>query len=83
VSKDGGRHPKWGRDGKELFYLSANRQLTVVEVEGGARFSAGLPKALFEPPADDPSWSPFIAAALDKQRFLVSVNETTPVPLKL
>jgi len=48
ISKDGGRFPKWRRDGKELFYLGADRQIVAVDVKTGAAIQPGIPKPLFE-----------------------------------
>jgi len=52
VSTDGGLNPVWRRDGKELFFFSANqtpvRNVMVVEVKSSATFQAGPPKSLFE-----------------------------------
>jgi Tol biopolymer transport system component len=47
VSMEGGREPKWSRDGRELFYRSGDKMM-VVSVETEPRFSAGLPRVLFE-----------------------------------
>ena len=33
VSIDGGTHPVWARDGRELFFVSPNRQLMAVSVD--------------------------------------------------
>jgi Tol biopolymer transport system component len=51
VSTNGGSHPVWSRDGKELFFI-ANQQVVAVEVSGagqkqGEKFAAGMPKPLF------------------------------------
>jgi serine/threonine protein kinase/dipeptidyl aminopeptidase/acylaminoacyl peptidase len=48
VSKGGGTQPLWRRDGKELFYISADSKLMAVEVAAASgTFQAGIPKALF------------------------------------
>src|ERR1700686_1805410 len=48
VSKGGGNRPRWRRDGKELFYISADSKLMSVEVAAtSGTFQAGIPKALF------------------------------------
>jgi len=49
VSAGGGRSPRWKADGKELYYLTPDLKLMVVnlEVEGTA-FTAAKPKALFQ-----------------------------------
>jgi hypothetical protein len=51
VSKGGGEQPRWRRDGKELFYISADSKLMSVGVAAAAgTFQAGIPKALFAAP---------------------------------
>ncbi len=49
ISTQGGSGPRWRRDGKELYYLSADAQLTAVPVKFGAgTFDVGAPLRLFE-----------------------------------
>jgi hypothetical protein len=48
VSSAGGQEPKWRRDGKELFYLSAGGKMMAVPVTAGASFKAGSPITLFQ-----------------------------------
>ena len=48
VSTNGGHHPQWRSDGKELFYCSTDRKLMSVDVKLGGAFEAGLPKTLFD-----------------------------------
>jgi eukaryotic-like serine/threonine-protein kinase len=48
LSTNGGTHPQWRGDGKELFYLSGDNKLLAVEVKPGSSFEAGVPKALFD-----------------------------------
>jgi len=69
VSATGGVWPSWRRDGKELFYASADRKMMVVPVKIGANFEAGTPQALFDlgPVASD------FTATADGQRFLVNM----------
>jgi Tol biopolymer transport system component len=51
VSKGGGGQPRWRRDGKELFYISADSKMMAVEVAAASRtFQPGIPKALFAAP---------------------------------
>ncbi len=73
VSPAGGTQPRWRRDGKELFYISADQKLMAVPVKSGAAFEAGAPQALFEL---DPVFPPIggrfaYQPAADGQRFLV------------
>jgi hypothetical protein len=73
--------PEWRRDGKELFYISADGKLMAVDVTtGGAAFDAGVPRALFdvdipEATAPYPSDSAVTAAG---QRFLVNTVVDQP-----
>ncbi|MBK8315636.1 MAG: PD40 domain-containing protein [Acidobacteria bacterium] len=48
ISTNGGTHPWWRSDGKELYYLSADGKLMAVEVKPGGSFEAGAPRALFD-----------------------------------
>jgi eukaryotic-like serine/threonine-protein kinase len=48
ISDHGGAQPFWRRDGKRLFYLSADRVLMEVDVRPGtSTFQSGTPKPLF------------------------------------
>jgi eukaryotic-like serine/threonine-protein kinase len=49
VSTDGGSQPRWRRDGKELFYISAATRLMAVDVKTAPSFAFGVPQALFDP----------------------------------
>jgi len=46
VSTDGGSHPRWGRDGRELFFVSAG-QLMAVPIQSGPTPDVGTPRVLF------------------------------------
>ena len=48
VSRDGGSQPRWRRDGKEIFYYSADNKITSVPVKLDAGFVPGAPQPLFE-----------------------------------
>ena len=52
ISRDGGSHPLWSKDGSELFYLTVpigtGGALVTVTVDTGSSFSAGLPEQIFE-----------------------------------
>ncbi|HTL04243.1 MAG TPA: hypothetical protein VL241_00730, partial [Gemmatimonadales bacterium] len=47
VSNGGGVAPLWSRDGRELFYVNANRQMTAVSVAPAGPLKLGAPKLLF------------------------------------
>jgi eukaryotic-like serine/threonine-protein kinase len=48
VSNAGGSEPIWRRDGKELFYLAADRKLMAVAIAPAAGFQVGAPRPLFQ-----------------------------------
>ena len=78
ISSGGGTEASWSRNGAELFYLGANRDLMVVSYQIAATaFEAGIPKALFPIPGGSVRRS--YAASADGRRFLVPrpVDETT------
>ena len=74
VSLNGGANPRWRRDGKELFFLSPERELMAAEVKPGTAVELGTPKALFRLPASYRSLAPgppAYEASPDGKRFLV------------
>jgi Tol biopolymer transport system component len=48
VSRGGGAEPRWRADGRELFYVSADRRLMAVPTTIGPAFEAGTPATLFD-----------------------------------
>lgn len=48
VSTGDGRYPEWRRDGKEIYFVSAGKLMTVGVDTTGSQFQAGTPKPLFE-----------------------------------
>jgi len=73
VSTGGGLFPLWRADGRELFYLSADRKLMAVDVKtDGPVFERGQPRELF-PTTVIPAFSvhqPYDVTA-DGKRFLI------------
>ena len=50
VSTGGGAHPRWSRDGRELFYVAPDGNLMAVQVSAaGSIFRTNTPVALFAP----------------------------------
>jgi serine/threonine protein kinase/Tol biopolymer transport system component len=74
ITSEGGFGPQWRRDGRELFYLAANRKIMAVPTELSSTFHAGAPEALFEAPIDmngiEDSSARFVFSP-DGQRVLV------------
>jgi eukaryotic-like serine/threonine-protein kinase len=50
ISYGGGTEPRWSGDGKELYYLTRDSKVMVVEVSTSSVFQAGTPKLLFQAP---------------------------------
>ena len=48
VSTEGGRYPKWSKDGNELFYISTNGYMTAVEIKLKGKPEIGKAKKLFK-----------------------------------
>jgi hypothetical protein len=82
ISKDGGFQPRWRRNGKELFYVSAEAMLMEVDVSLSPVFKAGIPKALF--PVSFSGSSDIIGTGYDVttdgQRFLIEKVTTGAGP---
>ena len=89
VSTSGGYHIAWRQDGKELFYVAADRKMMAVDIKGeGANFEAGPPKPLFElrVPTFTGSQAQF-AVTPDGQKFLIAnthgENKSEPITVAL
>jgi dipeptidyl aminopeptidase/acylaminoacyl peptidase len=83
VTTNGGSNPIWRADGRELFFLTPDRQVASVDVErsaGAVRF--GPIRVLFPVPAQHADVRPF-APFPDGRRFLVLTDVPRPVPQKL
>ncbi len=86
ISNGGGSLGRWRRDGTELFYLSDDMKMMLVEVKAGSStFHAGSPHALFELRSLG-GFSGFACAyavADHGRRFLITVGvgEGTSVPI--
>jgi eukaryotic-like serine/threonine-protein kinase len=71
VSAGGGRFPRWGPEGRELFYVSLNDRLMAVDLKIGKNaVEAGTPRELFPLPTPTINFIPYDVTA-DGERFLV------------
>ncbi len=71
VSTQGGAQPVWRGDGKELFYIAADKKVMAVAVtRKGDALEFGQPQALFETRIDGPGFQYDVTA--DGQKFLVN-----------
>jgi serine/threonine protein kinase/dipeptidyl aminopeptidase/acylaminoacyl peptidase len=70
ISTNGGNHPHWRGDGKELYFVSLDDKLMAAEVRSGSRFEAGAPKALCDLAPLAPYRGAGFSVTPDGQRFL-------------
>ena len=65
----------WRRDGKELYYLAADRAIMAVDVTAGATPQFGKPRVLFRPPPEIvPGVAPGTSSvSRDGERFVIAV----------
>lgn len=74
VSTGGGSDPYWSRDGREIYYLSPERQLMSVPVTFGGTFVPGTPGALFRVQVEASRRRNVYDVAPDGKRFLFLVT---------
>ena len=88
ISRGGGKEPRWRRDGKELFFLSAEGKMIAVPIKATANFEAGSPQTLFQThirqsisALDRVSYD----VSADGQKFLIDtkVDEPNALPLSI
>ena len=73
VSREGGTRPRWGRDGKELFFLAPGGRLMSVPVSNGV--AGGAPHMLFQA-VEAVDFEP----SADPSRFIVQLEERRTDP---
>jgi serine/threonine protein kinase/Tol biopolymer transport system component len=87
VSTAGGRWPRWGSDGKEIFYLAPDKKLMSAMVNGaGSAFEVGAVRPLFDTHAlTIGNTGSMYDVSPDGQRFLVNTlpEEAAPAPITL
>jgi Tol biopolymer transport system component len=88
VSTDGGRWPRWRRDGKELYFVTARNELAVVSIAekgGGIEFDRPIPLFTFKPTQRTYRLGMIeFDVSPDAQRFLLNVTADENVrPLTL
>jgi len=77
VSITGGTCPRWRRDGRELFFLAADKSVMSAPVKVAAGFESGPPVRLFR------NDSAVFDVTADGQHFVVTSNsaQTQAMPL--
>jgi eukaryotic-like serine/threonine-protein kinase len=80
ISAGGGFDPRWRRDGRELFYIGADRKLMAVDVRTRGVFQHGAANSLFDTSLID-LWQDtrnHYEVAPDGRRFLIMVPRVDP-----
>jgi eukaryotic-like serine/threonine-protein kinase len=84
VSRGGGEEPRWRRDGKEMFFLSADSKIMAVPVKMmDNNFESGAPVALFQAHLRQPISAMDVVSydvSADGQKFLVNTKMVDPNP---
>jgi len=84
VSIDGGTGPVfWRNDGRELYYLSLDRNMMVVNIRPGSGFEFDAPRVLFKVSEAFPAGQgigPLVSMSGNGERFLMAVPRTPPPP---
>ncbi|HTO87765.1 MAG TPA: protein kinase [Thermoanaerobaculia bacterium] len=75
VSANGGLLPRWRRDGRELYYVSAENQLMAMPVHLDPDVRLGAPRSLFR--VDPSGWREYDVTA-GGERFLAVANLPAP-----
>jgi len=85
VSTGGGGQPHWRRDGKELFYISADKRLMAVPVKLDGTFESGQPTPLFLTLVSSYLSPDRYDVSADGQRFLMNspFEETSGSPINV
>ena len=80
ISTEGGQYPRWARSGREIFFVSGDRMMSV-DVETQPGFKAGTPHALF-PTSDYLVGAGNYDVAPDGQHFLMVKQEEASISPK-
>jgi eukaryotic-like serine/threonine-protein kinase len=82
VSTDGGRDPRWSRDGTEIYFISATNNLMAIDVTTTPTISLGTPHLIVRSIAWDPDrYGLNYDVSADRQRFYVRrVSGATELP---
>lgn len=85
VSRGGGTMPAWRGDGRELYYISADRKMMAAPITIGPQFDSGAPVPLFEARVRLSSASRQYSVTRDGSKFLLnrSVGEEGTKPMTL
>jgi serine/threonine-protein kinase len=72
VSADGGLHPRWRRDGRELFFIDADGWVVAAEATDDPVPTFSSPVRLFQGPPRPEVWGNRFDVSADGERFLLA-----------
>ena len=75
VSINGGQSPRWRGDGKELFFVSPDAEMTAVDITLDPVFSAGVPHRLFQLKSEYPNDLANFDVRPDGKQFLILTRQ--------
>ncbi len=81
ISMNGGAHPRWRQDSRELYYVAPNGDLVAVSIAQGNTFSVGSSTVLFRTRfayTGQPQGTAPYAVRADGQGFLMAVSPDDP-----
>ena len=82
ISTGGGTQPRWRRDGRELFYITLDRKMTVVYINARESLEVDAPRVLFDTALPLGAFRQEYAVSADGQRFLLNTRlDTTASPM--
>ena len=79
ISEGGGIAPRWGRDGRELLFLTPDGSVMSIEADAAGEFRPSAAKRLFKVASAIPEWG----ITQDGSRFLFAVPVTPPPPFNI
>ncbi|MBK8725509.1 MAG: serine/threonine-protein kinase [Holophagaceae bacterium] len=71
ITVSGGTHPRWRRDGRELYFVSTDNELIATSIQLGPKVQVGTAKPLFRMSAT--GWQDYDVTP-DGERFLIVEN---------
>jgi Tol biopolymer transport system component len=75
VSRDGGRDPRWSRDGKEIYFIDGGNRIAAVDVAASTTLTLGTPRVIVQRVAWDPDrYGGNYDVSADGSRFYVRRN---------
>jgi hypothetical protein len=77
ISSNGGQHPLWSRDGRELFFISASGMMMSAAIKPGTTFTYDKPLELFSAASYYVNVARDYDVTPDGKRFLMVKNADT------